>query len=124
MIKDAESSLAVTTICCDLPTEVEVAKAIRRLKPGKAPGICGIPTELLKAGDNVVVKRLTAVIRGVCGRQARSQSHLIGERASSFRCIKVKVVGESENYRGIIGKMSAFTLLSCIKAMLESMQTC
>ena len=32
------------------PTIAEVARAIRKLKAGKAPGICGIPAELLKAG--------------------------------------------------------------------------
>jgi len=43
--------------------EDKVAKAIRQLKSGKAPGICGIPAELLKARNNVLVKWLTTVIR-------------------------------------------------------------
>jgi len=50
--------------------EDKVAKAIRQLKSGKTPGICGIPAELLKAGAGEVVDN-----SDTCGRQA-SMHHL------------------------------------------------
>jgi len=34
-------------IDCEPPTAAEVAKAVGCLKTGKAPGICGIPAELM-----------------------------------------------------------------------------
>jgi len=98
LIKDAESSLADTTISCDPPTADEVAKAIHRLKSGKAPDICGISAELLKAGDNVVVKWLSAVIRGVW-ETGRIPPHR--RKGIILPLYKVKVVGECKNYRGI-----------------------
>ena len=36
--------------------------AVNRLKWGKAPGICGINAELLKAGGNAVLVSLNAVL--------------------------------------------------------------
>jgi len=41
---------------------VETQVAINRLKWSKAPGICGIHTELLKAGGNAVLMSLHAVL--------------------------------------------------------------
>ena len=37
------------------PSFVETQAAVKRLKWGKAPGICGIHAELLKAGENAVL---------------------------------------------------------------------
>jgi len=124
LIKDAESSLADATISCDPPTEDEVAKAIRRLKSGKAPGICDIPAVLLKVGNNVVVKWLTAVIRGVW-----ETGRIPSDWRKGIILPQYKGKGsrrECKNYWGITllsvpGKVFAFTLLSRIKAkLLES----
>ena len=47
-------------INCGPPSFVETQAAVNRLKWGKAPGICGIHAELLKAGGNAVLKSLHA----------------------------------------------------------------
>ena len=44
------------------PSFVETQAAVNRLKWGKAPGICGIHAELLKAGGNAVLMLLHAVL--------------------------------------------------------------
>jgi len=118
LITDAESSLADITISCDPPTEDEVAKAIHRLKSGKAPGIFRIPAELLKAGDNVLVKWLTAVI---CAMWETGRIPPDWRKSIILPLNKGKGSRrECKNYRGITlfsvqGKMLAFTLLSRIK---------
>jgi len=61
----AASALEDTTIDCDPPTVAEVAKAIGRLKAGKAPGICGIPAELLKTSGYHTAQWLTKVFQAV-----------------------------------------------------------
>ena len=49
-------------INCDPPSFVETQAAVNRLKWGKAPGICGIHAELLKAGGNAALVSLHAVL--------------------------------------------------------------
>ena len=49
-------------INCDPPSFVETQAAVNRLKGGKAPGICGIHAELLKAGGNAALMSLHAVL--------------------------------------------------------------
>ena len=49
-------------INCDPPLFVEAWVVVCRLKWGKAPGICGIYTELLKAGGNAVLMSLHSVL--------------------------------------------------------------
>ncbi len=44
------------------PSLVDPQAAVNRLKWGKAPGICGIHAELLKAGGNAVLVSLHAVL--------------------------------------------------------------
>ena len=46
----------------DPPLFVEKQAAVNRLKWGKAPGICGIHAELLKAGGNAVLMSLHVVL--------------------------------------------------------------
>ena len=41
---------------------METRAAVNRLKWGKAPGICGIRAELLKAGGNAALMSLHAVL--------------------------------------------------------------
>ena len=48
-------AIADPPINCDPPSFVETQAVVNRLKLGKAPGICGIHAELLKAGRNAVL---------------------------------------------------------------------
>ena len=52
-------------INCDPPSFVETQATVNRLKWGKAPGICGLHAELLKAGGNAVLMSLHAVLCSV-----------------------------------------------------------
>ena len=45
-------SLLLSPINCDTPSFVETLAVVNQLKWGKAPGICGIHAELLKADGN------------------------------------------------------------------------
>jgi len=47
------------------PSESEVHSAVRKLKNGKAPGLCGITAEMLKASGNPGIQWLTGVIKQV-----------------------------------------------------------
>ena len=49
----------------DPPSLAEVREAVGKLKGGKAPGVCGIPGELLKAGGESVIHGLHAVLTAV-----------------------------------------------------------
>ena len=49
-------------INCDPPLFVETLAAVTLLKWGKAPGICGIHAELLKAGGNAALMLLHALL--------------------------------------------------------------
>jgi len=54
--------IADPPIKCDPPSFVEAQAVVNRLKCGKAPGICGIHAELLKAGGNAALDSLLAVL--------------------------------------------------------------
>ena len=54
--------IADPPINCGPPSFVETQTAMIRLKWGKAPGICGIHTELLKDGRNAALVSLHAVL--------------------------------------------------------------
>ena len=49
-------------INCGPPLFVETQAAVKRLKWGKAPGICGIHVELIKASGNAVLISLHTVL--------------------------------------------------------------
>jgi len=44
---------------------LEVHTAVRKLKNGKAPGLCGITAEMLKASGDLGILWLTSVIKQV-----------------------------------------------------------
>lgn len=50
------------TINVDPPTEHEIAAAIWRSRTGKAPGVCGISTEMLKAGGPTCITWLSLLL--------------------------------------------------------------
>ena len=54
--------IADTKMNCGPPSFVETQAAVNRMMWGKAPGICGIHDELLKAGGNAVLVSLHAVL--------------------------------------------------------------
>ena len=54
--------IADPPINCGPPSFVETHAAVNRLKWGKAPGICGIHAELLKAGGNAALMSFHAVV--------------------------------------------------------------
>ena len=47
------------------PSLDEVKEAVTRLRSGKAAGICNISAELLKAGDEAMIRELHAVLTAV-----------------------------------------------------------
>jgi len=57
--------IADPQINCGPPSFLETQAAVNQLKWGKAPGICGITAELLKAGGNAVLVSLHAVLCSV-----------------------------------------------------------
>jgi len=50
---------------CQEPPELEVHTAVRKQKNGKAPGLCGITAEMLKASGDLGILWLTSVIKQV-----------------------------------------------------------
>ena len=61
-VKGVTVPVADPPINCGPPSLVETQAAVNRLKRGKAPGICGIHVELLKAGGNAALVSLHAVL--------------------------------------------------------------
>ena len=50
---------------CQEPSKLEVHTAVRKLKNGKAPGLCDITAEMLKASGDLGILWLTNVIKQV-----------------------------------------------------------
>ena len=65
--------IADPPINCGPPSFVETQAAVNRLKWGKAPGICGIHAELLKAGGNAALVSCCMQFCALPGTQASSQ---------------------------------------------------
>ena len=61
-IRGVTIPIADPPINCGPPSLVETQAAVNWLKLGKAPGICGIHAELLKAGVNAALVSLNAVL--------------------------------------------------------------
>ena len=67
-VKGVTVPIADPPISDDPPSFVETQAAVNRLNWGKAPGICGIHAELLKAGGNAVLVTMHAVLRSAWNR--------------------------------------------------------
>jgi len=50
---DLPSTVQEDQRACQEPSELEVHTAVRKLKNGKAPGLCGITAEMLKESGDV-----------------------------------------------------------------------
>ena len=61
-VKGVTIPVADPPINCGPPSLVETQAAVNRLKWGKAPGICGIHAEFLKAGGNAALESLHVVL--------------------------------------------------------------
>ena len=61
-VKGITIPVADPPINCGSPSLVEIQAVVNRLKWGKAPGICGIHAELLKAVGNAALVSLHAVL--------------------------------------------------------------
>ena len=101
--------------------EEEVRRAVSRLKGGKAPGVCNIMPEMLKAGREVAIECLVKLFnvvweRGVAPRDWTSGIIVpIHKKGSKLECT---------NYRGIsllsvIGKVFAKVLNDRVKGLTE-----
>ena len=64
-VKGVTIPIADPPINCGPPLFVETQAVLNLLKWGKAPGICGIHAELLKAGGNAVLMSLHPVLCSV-----------------------------------------------------------
>ena len=62
---DLPSTVQEDQQACQEPSELEVHTAVRKLKNGKAPGLCRITTEMLKASGDLGILLLTSVIKQV-----------------------------------------------------------
>ena len=61
-VRSVTIPIADPPINCDPPSFVETQTVVNWLKSSKAPGICGIYAELLKAGGNAVLVSLHVVL--------------------------------------------------------------
>ena len=61
-IPESKEDLKVNT---DPPSAEEVRKAIRTMKPGKAPGADCVSADMLKAGGEVTMEALTEIFEGI-----------------------------------------------------------
>ena len=95
------------------PTAAEVAKAIGRLKAAKAPGICGIPAELLEAGGYHTAQWLTKIFQTVW---QTGQMPLDWKKGIILPLYKGKGSRrECKNYRGIVVNCGQLFLSSWIR---------
>jgi len=62
---DLPSTVQEDQQVCREPSELEVHTAVRKLKNGKAPGLCDITAEMLKASGDLGILWLTNVIKQV-----------------------------------------------------------
>ena len=102
-------------------SEEEVRRAVSRLKGGKAPGTCGIMSEMLKAGGEVAIEWLVNLFnvvweRGVAPRDWKTAIIVpFHKKGSRLECT---------NYRGItllsvVGKVFARVLNDRVKGLTE-----
>ena len=112
-------------INCDPPTIEETRKAVGRLKDGKAPGVCGIHAELLKAGGEATLLWLHTLM---CSVWSTGVIPTDWKRGLVVPIWKGKGdTRECNNYRGVTllsvpGKVFARILLDRIRQQLLTHQ--
>ena len=86
-------------INCDAPSKAEIRKAITSLRNGKAAGPDSIPAEALKAGKEISVDMLHALVTKIWEKED------VPERWKEGLIIKIPKkwdLNECDNYRGIM----------------------
>ena len=112
-------------IDCDPPSLEEIRKAIDRLKNGKAPGVCGIHPEMLKAGGEATILWLRTLL---CSIWSTGEIPTDWKRGLIVPIWKGKGdTRECNNYRGVTllsvpGKVLARILLERIRPQLLAHQ--
>ena len=123
--ESAGSAIPTSSIPVHPPTIEEVDKAISRLRSRRAPGICGITSELLKAGGICCSEWLTNVI---CKAWESGSAPDDWKRGIILPFYKGKGQRtDCQNYRGITllsvpGKVYAHVLLNRIQAHLQQLR--
>ena len=125
LLQLAAAAEADPDINCAEPTEDEVAKAVGRLKGGKAPGLCGITAEMIKASGGWGVQWLTRIIQAIW-----TSGEIPPDWRKGIILPFYKGKGsrkECKNYRGITllsvpGKVFALVLLNRVKEKLLSIR--
>ncbi|PFX19481.1 LINE-1 retrotransposable element ORF2 protein [Stylophora pistillata] len=119
---DRLPQVPINNTLTDPPTEAEVAKAIKRLSSGKAPGADSIPAEVYAAGGPKLIECLTSLFATIWTQEKLPQElkdasiiHLYKRKGSSNSC---------DNHRGIsllsiAGKILARIMLNRLNAHLE-----
>jgi len=96
-------------------TELEVQKAIKKLKCGKACGLDGITAEMLKAGGKDVVLFLTRMFNVLFENNTERFTHRIGPRQLLSQFIKMKTPNMGITTGGIFTQCCKQMLHFCIK---------
>ena len=100
------------------PSEDEVAKVIKQMSCGKAPGTDAIPTEVFKSGGPALLTKLPELFKSFCDYQDFKDAtivHMYKTKGNKRSC---------DNRRGIsllaiAGKILAHFLLNCFLKHLE-----
>ena len=117
----AAAVVAEPPLCCDPPSLEETQRALDQLKGGKAPGVCGIHAEMLKAGGETTLKWLHAL---VCSVWSTGVVPTDWKRGLIVPIWKGKGDSrECNNYRGVTllsvpGKVFARILLNRVRQLL------
>ena len=105
----------------DIPSLIEVEKALKALKNGKAPGPDGIPAEVLKHGGSGLIKRLHELIQKIW-----TEERITSDLRDAVIVVIFKKGDKSicNNYRGIsllstVGKLFAKILLNRLTPLAE-----
>ena len=112
-------------ISCDPPTLEEVRKGLGQLRDGKAPGVCGVYAEMLKAGGETALLWLHTLI---CSIWSSGDVPLDWKRGIIVPIWKGKGdTRECGNYRGVTllsvpGKVFARVLLNRVRDQLLAHQ--
>ena len=117
----AQSAIEDTTINTSEPTKKEVIDCLNRMKRGKAPGICNITPEMLKAGGSECGIWLTNIYQNVWRSGVIPSDWKKGIILPFYKGKGNRQ--ECKNYRGITllscpGKLFARILLSRVKNLL------
>ena len=125
LVQAAATAMPDDSISCHEPTEDEVAWAMKRLKSGKAPGICGITAEMLKASGAAGLQWLTKVIQAVWRSGSIPEDWRKGIILPLYKGKGSR--RECKNYRGITllsvpGKVFASVVLERVRSRLHEVR--